>query len=180
VAPSLTSRPSQERLARARSESLQPLKVFPFGVSRKRLEQAVRDLGVPVTIINRAVDADLVLTLKSYYRSKPDALRDAESSGIPVYVLRSNTVAQMESALASVFSLPLEERDSTMSALEEAEQAIREVLDRSRSIEVSPQNAHIRRQQHALAERYNVGSRSRGKEPHRRVKFFPREYEGVF
>jgi stage III sporulation protein SpoIIIAA len=180
VAPSPTSRPSQERLARARSESLQPLKVFPFGVSRKRLEQAVRDLGVPVTIINRAVDADLVLTLKSYYRSKPDALRDAESSGIPVYVLRSNTVAQMESALASVFSLPLEERDSTMSALEEAEQAIREVLDRSRSIEVSPQNAHIRRQQHALAERYNVGSRSRGKEPHRRVKFFPREYEGVF
>jgi stage III sporulation protein SpoIIIAA len=179
-AGSSLSRPGAERAARVRNESLQPLKVFPFGVSRKRLEQAVRDLQVPVSIINRAVDADLVITLKSYYRSKPEAVRDAESAGIPVYVLRSNTVAQMESAMASVFSLPLQERDSTTSALEEAEEAIREVLDRSRSIEVSPQNAHIRRQQHALAERYNVGSRSRGKEPHRRVKFFLREYEGLF
>jgi predicted RNA-binding protein Jag len=106
-------------------------------------------------------------------------LRDAESQGVPVYVLRNNTVAQMQSALASVFNLGTTERDATTTALEEAEQAISEVIERSRTIEVSPQNAHIRRLQHQLAERYNVGSRSRGKEPNRRVKFFPREYEDL-
>jgi predicted RNA-binding protein Jag len=67
-----------------------------------------------------------------------------------------------------------------MVAMEEAEQAIAEVLERSRTVELTPQNSHIRRLQHQLAERYNVGSRSRGKEPNRRVKFFPREYDDIY
>jgi hypothetical protein len=97
-----------------------------------------------------------------------------------VYVLKSNTVGQMESALASVFNLGSQDRDPTMVAMEEAEQAIAEVLERSRTVELTPQNSHIRRLQHQLAERYNVGSRSRGKEPNRRVKFFPREYDDIY
>lgn len=167
------------RPPRAAGERQQALQVFPFGISRNRLEQAVRSLKVPVTVTNRVDEADLVLTLKNYYRRKPDALRDAETGGVPVYVLKNNTVAQMEGALASVFNVNYSapERDSTTVALEEAEQAIGEVLERSRTIELAPQNAHIRRLQHQLAERYNVGSRSRGKEPNRRVKFFPRELE---
>jgi predicted RNA-binding protein Jag len=97
-----------------------------------------------------------------------------------VYVLKNNTVAQMQSALASVFGVGTQERDATTTALEEAEQAIAEVLERSRTIEVSPQNSHVRRLQHQLAERYNVGSRSRGKEPNRRVKFFPRDFDDLY
>ncbi len=172
-----TAPPGQQR-PRA-STALQPVRVFAFGVSRNRLEQAIRELRVPVTVTHQVEEADLVVTLKNYYRRKPEALRDAESQGVPVYVLKNNTVAQMQTCLASVFNLGVQERDVTTSALEEAEQAIGEVLERSRTIEVSPQNAHVRRLQHQLAERYNVGSRSRGKEPNRRVKFFPRECEDL-
>ncbi len=167
------------RVARVGNGALQPLRVFPFGVSRNRLEAAVRELRVPVTIAHQVQEADLVLTLKNYYRRKPEPLRDAEAQAIPVYVLKNNTVGQMQSCLASVFNLGSQDRDVTTSALEEAEQAIGEVLERSRTMEVAPQNAHVRRLQHQLAERYNVGSRSRGKEPNRRVKFFPREYEDL-
>jgi stage III sporulation protein SpoIIIAA len=175
-----TSRTAGAGRERPRAHSaLQMLRVFPFGVSRNRLEQAVRELRVPVTVTNRVEDADLAITLKNYYRRKPEPLRDAESQGVPVYVLKNNTLSQMQSCLASVFSLGVQERDSTTSALEEAEQAIGEVIDRSRTIEVSPQNAQVRRLQHQLAERYNVGSRSRGKEPNRRVKFFPRELDDL-
>jgi hypothetical protein len=163
--------------ARGVGAALQTLRIFPFGVGRNRLEQAARELRVPVTITNALQDADMVLTLKNYYRRKPEQLRDAEAQNIPVYVLKSNTVGQMQSALASVFNLGSSERDTTTEALEEAENAIAEVLERSRTVELAPQNSHIRRLQHQLAERYNVGSRSRGKEPNRRVKFFPREYE---
>jgi predicted RNA-binding protein Jag len=85
----------------------------------------------------------------------------------------------MSQALASVFNVTTRDRDPTTTALEEAEEAIGMVIENARTIEVSPQNAHIRRLQHQLAERYNVGSRSRGKEPNRRVKFFPREYEDL-
>jgi stage III sporulation protein SpoIIIAA len=167
------------RAGRVGNGALQPLRVFPFGVSRNRLEAAVRELRVPVTIAHQVQEADLVLTLKNYYRRKPEPLRDAEAQAIPVYVLKNNTVGQMQSCLASVFNLGSQDRDITTSALEEAEQAIGEVLERSRTMEVAPQNAHVRRLQHQLAERYNVGSRSRGKEPNRRVKFFPREYEDL-
>lgn len=157
----------------------QALRIFPFGVSRNRLEQAVRELRVPVAVARQADEADLVLTLRNYYRRKPEPLREAESRGVPVYVLKSNTTGQMSQALASVFNLNTQDRDPTATALEEAEEAIGMVLENSRTIEVSPQNSHIRRLQHALAERYNVGSRSRGKEPNRRVKFFPRDYEDL-
>ena len=42
-----------------------------------------------------------------------------------------------------------------------------------RPIELSPQNAYIRRLQHMLAQRYNLTSRSMGQEPHRRVRILP-------
>jgi stage III sporulation protein SpoIIIAA len=168
------------RVAMPRGEngnSGQVMRIFPFGVSRNRLEQAVRELRVPVTVARQPDEADLVLTLRNYYRRKPEPLREAEARGVPVYVLKSNTTGQMSQALSSVFNMNGGDRDPTTSALEEAEEAIGMVLENSRTIEVAPQNSHIRRLQHQLAERYNVGSRSRGKEPNRRVKFFPREYE---
>jgi hypothetical protein len=59
-----------------------------------------------------------------------------------------------------VLNVGTPERDSTTLALE-AEQAIKAVIEQSRTVELTPQNSHNRRAQHALAERYNVGSRSR-------------------
>ncbi len=158
------------------------LRVFPFGISRSRLEQAIRELRLPalIRITNRVEDADLVLTLKNYYRRKAPVVRDAEAQSIPVYVLKNNTVSQMQSALAGIPSLGYPARDAASQAMEEAEDAIVQVLDHSRSVELTPQNSHIRRQQHAIAERHNVGSRSRGKEPNRRVLFFPREFAEGF
>ena len=76
------------------------MNVFAFGVSRKRMEQAVRELGVPVTTARELDEADAVVTLRNYYRRKPAALRDAESNGIPIYVLKTNTILQMENMLA--------------------------------------------------------------------------------
>jgi len=42
-------------------------------------------------------------------------------------------------------------------------------------VELAPQNAYIRRLQHQMAERFNLGSRSTGKEPRRRVRIYPAE-----
>src|SRR5206468_1389038 len=43
-------------------------RVYPFGISRKRLEQAVRSTGANVAIVDRLEDADMVLTDRAYYR----------------------------------------------------------------------------------------------------------------
>ena len=47
------------------------------------------------------------------------------------------------------------------------------VLKSSEAVELSPQNAYIRRLQHQMAERANLVSRSRGREPFRRVRLYP-------
>ena len=47
----------------------------------------------------------MVLTLKNYYRRHDSPVRAAESSGIPIHVLRSNTVAQIKDALARVYGV---------------------------------------------------------------------------
>jgi predicted RNA-binding protein Jag len=41
-----------------------------------------------------------------------------------------------------------------------------------RQVELSPQNAYIRRLQHQLAQKYSLLSRSRGREPLRRVRIY--------
>ncbi len=149
-----------------------PMIVFPFGVSRKRLEQAVRELSVPVTVGRELEESDAVVTLRNYYKRKPGALRDAESHGVPIYVLKTNTMLQMENMLASLFDL---EADPSEAALRETSEAIGLVAASGRPMELSPQNAYIRRLQHQMAERNNLMSRSRGAEPNRRVELLPDE-----
>jgi hypothetical protein len=149
---------------------LPTLRVFPHGISRKRLEQGVKELQLPVIIARDPDEADVVMTLKSEYRQKTTALRDAEERGLPIYVLKSNTIVQMEASLTSIFSLEVDPREA---ALRETEEAIGMVFRNIEPVELSPQNAYIRRLQHQMAERANLISRSRGREPYRRVRLYP-------
>jgi stage III sporulation protein SpoIIIAA len=152
------------------SSSLPTLRVIPQGISRKRLEQAVRELQLPVIIARDVDEADVVMTLKNEYKQKTPMLRDAEERGLPIYVLKSNTMVQMQASLTSIFSLEVDPREA---ALRETEDAIDVVLKQSEPVELSPQNAYIRRLQHQMAERANLVSRSRGREPYRRVRLYP-------
>jgi len=161
-----------QRPASDRARTHRPMSVFAFGVSRKRLEQAVRELGVPVTVASELDEADAVVTLRNYYRRKPAALRDAESHGVPIYVLKTNTILQMENMLASLFDL---EADPQEAALRETAEAIGLVQASGRPVELAPQNAYVRRLQHQMAERNALMSRSRGSEPNRRVELIPEE-----
>ncbi len=48
------------------------------------------------------------MTLRTYYRSRQQPILDAEERGLPIYVLRANTVSQMEQALMDIFNLARE------------------------------------------------------------------------
>ncbi len=150
--------------------TLPTLRVYPHGISRKRLEQAVRDLQLPVIVAREVDEADVAMTLRSEYRQKPPAIREAEERALPVYVLKSNTIAQMQASLTSIFALEVDPREA---ALSETEQAIGLVIKQQEPVELAPQNAYIRRLQHQMAERANLVSRSRGREPYRRVRLYP-------
>jgi stage III sporulation protein AA len=146
------------------------LRVYPFGLSWTRVEDAARGLGVPIAIVREPEEADIVVTLKNYYRRKTPRIRNAESQGVPIYIARSNSSAQIASALASVVELRRGPEDR---ALEEARDAIEQVSNGAENeVELSPQNAYVRKLQHELVERANLSSRSTGHEPFRRVQIF--------
>ena len=154
----------------AGAEGLPTLRVMPQGISRKRLEQAIRELQLPVIIARDVDEADVIMTLRTEYKQKTPLIREAEERALPIYVLKTNTILQMQASLTSIFALEIDPRDA---ALRETEEAIGIVLQRSEPVELSPQNAYIRRLQHQMAERANLVSRSRGREPYRRVRLYP-------
>ena len=146
------------------------VKVYPFGISWTRVEEAARGLGMDIAVVREPEDADVVVTLKNYYRRKTPRLRNAESSGIPIYIARSNSVSQVAAALTSVSEL---RRAPEEHALDEARLAIEQVVNGQKDeVELSPQNAYVRRLQHELAERASLSSRSTGHEPVRRVQIY--------
>jgi hypothetical protein len=162
-----------ERRSTPRTQSRdirETVKVYPFGISWSRLEEAARGLNLPVAVVREPEDADVVITLKNYYRRKTPRLRNAESNGVPIYVARSNSSSQIAGALTSVFEL---RRGPEEDALDETREAIEAVTAGARDeVELEPQNAYVRKLQHELIERANLSSRSTGYEPYRRVQIY--------
>jgi len=149
------------------------LRIYPYGIGQNRLRQAARNLQLPVAVVKDLSQANVVVTLKNYYRKRPQVINEAESQGIPIYVLRSNTTAQMESFLADIFELETEELNPFGAAMRETQKAIEKVLTSSKAVELSPQSSYIRRHQHEMARAANLISHSYGREPRRRVRIYP-------
>ncbi len=148
------------------------LRVYPYGIGRGRLIQASQNLGVPVTVVEDLEQASAVVTLKNYYRKHPQPITEAERRRIPVYVLRSNTVNQMEAILGDIFGVPVEIEDPMERAVADTQEAIRRVLSGSSSEELPPASPDVRRMQHEMARSANLVSHSYGSEPRRRVRIF--------
>jgi stage III sporulation protein SpoIIIAA len=151
-----------------------PIKVYPYGVARNRLEQAARYLQLPIVVVHDPGEGEVIVTLKSSYRRRPQLIEDAERAGIPIHVLRTNTTGQMEQFLSDLFDLGhTPASDNTLdSAMVETQQAIEYILNGERSIDLSPASSYIRRVQHQMARQANLLSQSIGKEPRRRVRVY--------
>ena len=149
-----------------------PVRVYPYGIGQNRLRSAAASLNVPVVIVDNLNAADVVMTLKNYYRQQPQPLVDAERRGVPIYILRSNTVTQMEQSLANIFHMPTDPIDVFTEAMRETQEGIQRVLNGSSDAELAPRSAAIRSQQHQLARAANLISHSYGREPYRRVRIF--------
>jgi stage III sporulation protein SpoIIIAA len=154
--------------------SLQPIRIYPYGVARNRLSQAARRLGVPALIVNDAGEANVLVTLRAYYRKRQRTIVEAEQRNVPIYVLRSNTVNQMQQFLGDLFNLYADEGGEAGldTALQETQAAISAVMNGERWVELQPAASSIRRVQHQMAREANLVSHSYGKEPNRRVRIY--------
>jgi stage III sporulation protein SpoIIIAA len=153
---------------------LQTTRIYAYGVARNRLSQAAKRLNVPVVLANDVGAADVLVTLRSYYRKRQRSIVDAENRGMPIYVLRANTINQMQQFLGDLFNLSAEAPDENAEdrARQETLAAINAVLNGERWVELEPAASSVRRLQHQMARQANLLSHSYGKEPRRRVRIF--------
>jgi hypothetical protein len=148
------------------------LAIFAYGVARNRLKQAARHLNVSIEIVDDMASADVLVTLKSYFRRQRKLITDAQNRRTPVYVLRANTVTQMESFLAEAFDLEATPPDPFEEAIAETERAIQVVHSGQASVDLRPVSSAVRRYQHQLARQANLVSHSYGKGRNRHVRIF--------
>jgi stage III sporulation protein SpoIIIAA len=172
LAEGLPYSPTPPHLPLASTQST--VKIYAYGVARNRLRQAAKRLHLPAVLVDDVGEADVLVTLRSYYRRRQKTIADAEAKRLPIYVLRANTVSQMESFLSDLFELETATLDdpSLEGSMQETQRAIQAVLNGARSIDLPPASAYIRRLQHQMARQANLISHSYGKEPRRRVRIF--------
>ncbi|HUV92780.1 MAG TPA: R3H domain-containing nucleic acid-binding protein [Anaerolineales bacterium] len=153
---------------------LRTIRIFAYGVARNRLMQAIKHLGVPAIVVNEFGEADVLVTLRSYYRKRQRPIKDAERSNMPIYVLRANTINQMQKFLSDLFNLISDFNDDSGRdvVLQETHAAINAVINGERWVELQPAKSTIRRLQHQMARNANLVSHSYGKDPNRRVRIF--------
>ncbi|HSD84036.1 MAG TPA: AAA family ATPase, partial [Anaerolineae bacterium] len=146
--------------ARTPRGSLKAIKVYGYGLARGKLEEAAQRLRVPLTVVSDLEEADLVVTVKNYYRKRPKMISEAEKGGMPIYVLRSSTAMQIDNFLTDVFGLTSEEVDPYSVAMRDVQEAITRVSTGTRSVDLNPQPPHIRRMQHELIREAHLISHS--------------------
>jgi len=154
--------------------SLKKVSIFPYGVARNRLEQSAKRLGVPAEIVKKIDQADVLITLKSYYRNRQKPVLDAEELGLPIFVLRSNTNSQIEQVLVDLFNLS--ETNGRQIDLKSVNQQTQDAIDAVRNgqrwVDLPPASSKIRRLQHELVRDADLTSHSYGNEPNRHVRVF--------
>jgi stage III sporulation protein SpoIIIAA len=152
--------------------SPQKMRLYPYGVDRRRLERGLLELGVDATLTRDFREADAILYLKAHVRRQGGRLRELLTANIPCYVVKSNTYTQILSTLRDLFPPRHQRPSEELKAVQEAEEGVYRVLAGDESAELYPQRRYIRRLQHALVAKYGLRSESLGTEPQRRVQIF--------
>lgn len=160
-------------------------RVFPFGIPKSAINEMITEMNSPVLVVDFADAAEIFVTTKSHYSRRPTAVRRAERDGVMIHVLRRGTKEQIRQFL-NRFSQKrhnrtpaydgingeyedLEPGGRAREALKETEVAISRVVSGEQRVELMAQPPYVRRLQHGLAARNNLGSASLGREPSRRV-----------
>lgn len=165
-----------------------PPKLFQVlccGLSEQRLNEAVRRHDWAVQAVEDLMQADVVLSVRQGLGRQPELRRQARDAGVPILVIKSDTLPQVERALERL----LMRRDSGVShrdaadsgdqfdasaALEECRLAVEQVVvPQGRPVELLPRSEDVRQMQADLVTRYRLRSDVYGSSGQRRLRVFP-------
>ncbi len=174
-----------------------PLRVALNGISESAMKKISAEFGAKIRIVNGAEQPDILFMSRDAYQNAGSAATQ-NFAKTPLVVVNPQELNSLRKGFAQSIGVPFAApediygepdpeqpageqklsrrqrknlKNSEVKAMREAEDAIHLVLlGKSSSVDLTPQAAPIRRQQHLLARRYNVTSHSFGREPFRRVR----------
>ncbi len=149
------------------------MRIYPYGIARTRLERAIREKKAPVVISNDLSDADAVIAMRSSLQRKPAKLRERLGRSIPTIAIKSNTLAQIASALDDLLRGAASDPEAEEITREEVLEAIEFVRTKGKAFELNPAGPTIRKMQHHLIETHRLRSEAVGRDPNRRVRILP-------
>lgn len=89
------------------------MNIFPYAVSRSQVERVIKTMRLPARVTKDMDDADALMLLQSYKKHRK-VIDAAENRQIPVYMVRSNTIYQIQKTLRQIMQLdsPTPEEES--------------------------------------------------------------------
>jgi stage III sporulation protein SpoIIIAA len=163
-------------------EPPQPLRVCGVGVSRTLLEEAARSRSFPLEVVEAPEGADLVLSLRGQLGREPALRRRAQDLGLPILVIKSESLHQLQRALervserrpTSTAAAGVTGLDDAHAALEECRLAVEQVVvPQGRPVELLPRSEPVRRMQAELVNHYRLRSAVFGRGQQQRLRVFP-------
>ena len=80
------------------------MNIFPYAVSRSQVERVIKTMRLPARVTKNMDDADVLMLLQSYKKHRK-VIDAAENRQIPVYLVRSNTIYQIQKSLRQIMQL---------------------------------------------------------------------------
>lgn len=151
-------------------------KIYLYAVSRSIAEKVIERLDLNAEITRNIDDADIVIAHKNFIKGGAKVLSTAEHDRLQIFYVKTNSMAQIQKVIKQALDIAdLNEKqtfyDITEKALDEAKAAIDKVLSGvTNDVELTPQNQHIRKLQHELAEQHNLESKSVGEGEQRHLR----------
>ncbi len=159
-------------------EQNKPLKkLYLYAVSRTIVEKLIERMDFNVEITRNVDDADIVIAHKNFAKGGAKILNTAKEYRVQIFYVKTNSMAQIQKVLKDALDIrPYDNPDTpdfcdeTELALDEAKQAVKQIMDGAAVIELAPQNTQIRKLQHELVEQYGLNSTSIGEGDDRHLR----------
>ncbi|MFN8578097.1 MAG: AAA family ATPase [Candidatus Sericytochromatia bacterium] len=156
------------------------IRIYPYAVSRSQLERIIKGLRLPAKVTKSLEDADMLFVLKSYMKSNGKVLKWAEAKQIPVHIVKTNNMYQIQKTLR--VALQIDEEDGVFEkfdeeleeALQEVNEAVESLVHMTIPIELLPRENDVIKMQQKIAQQNNYFTEIVGADGERRLRIFPK------
>lgn len=156
------------------------VRIYPYAVSRSQLERIIKGLRLHAKVTKSLDDADMLFVLKSYAKSNGKVLRWAEDKQIPVYIVKTNNMYQIQKTLRE--ALQIDEADGVFEkideeideAMQEVNEAMETIIHLSQPIELLPRELDIVKMQQKITSQNTFSSEIVGIEGEKRLRIYPK------